>query len=210
MLTYKTVFWITLATSRRVSSIHALNGLDADIGFCRKREASSVTLSFRPDFRAKNQKAEDQSPTVVVPALSNILSHDDDLVLCPVTALRIYLKRTSPFRGAKRRLFISLNPQKSSDIAVGSIARWIVLTVKLAYDNSDTPVNQPMRAHETRAASASLALTRGVTMGQIMSAAYWKSESTFTSFYLRHFSSLRSDNAFRINRVVVAQAATSL
>lgn len=209
MLTLKTVFLVSLASSRRVSGVHALSGLDSDIAFSRHKKDRSVTLCMLPEFRAKNQKPDAPSPTVVIPALANLVSDPSELSLCPLRALRIYLKRTAPHRATKRRLFVSLNTRYSSDISVGTIARWLVELVKFAYHKTRTPVEQTIKAHEIRAISTSLALVRGVSVDRIMAAAYWRSENTFTSFYLRHYSTLRADGTCGIDRLVVAQTATS-
>ena len=205
LLTYKTVFLVALATARRVSGIHAISGLDSDISFSRDANDLSVSLSFLPDFLAKNQKAGSPSPSIRLEALSNLLSPDDsDIALCPVKALKAYRKRTALFRGSKRRLFVSLNQNYDKDIAVATISRWITATVKMAYAKAKAPLSNAIRAHEIRAISASLALVRGVPLQRIFEAAYWRSESTFTSFYLRQISTLRADNTFGIRRVAVA------
>ena len=205
LLTYKTVFLVALATARRVSGLHALSGLDSDISFSRDISDRSVTLSFLPDFLAKNQKAGSPSPSVRLEALSNLLAPDDpDIALCPVRALKAYRRRTSPFRKSKRRLFVSLNPNYDKDIAVATISRWLTTTVKMAYAKAKAPISNVIKAHELRAISASLALVRGVPLERILEAAYWRAESTFTSFYLRQYSTLRADNTFGIKRVVVA------
>ena len=105
MLTYKSVFLFVLATTKRVSGLHAFSGNPRDIAF----SADSVTLKFVPVIRAKAQPSIQPHDPIVVPRLSNILCADDeDISLCPVRALRHYLIRTNHCRTGKRRLFVSL------------------------------------------------------------------------------------------------------
>ena len=84
--------------------------------------------SFLPEFLAKNKVPGSLSPVIVIPALTSILCEDDeDRFLCPVRALKQYLTRTRPFRGKyHRRLFISYNPDYTSDISLQSLSRWIM------------------------------------------------------------------------------------
>ncbi|CAC5417301.1 unnamed protein product [Mytilus coruscus] len=66
-----------------------------------------------------------------------------------------------------------------------SIARWIVNTVRYAYENADKDTLKTVRAHDTRRLSTSWALFCGVSAEEILKAAHWTSETTFTSFYLK-------------------------
>ena len=102
----KIVFLIAMATARRVSGIHAISGLEQDIAF---DDVFAVNLTFLPEFRAKNQKSSQLSKPFSITSISNLLNDDGaDNLLCPVRALRHYLKRTASFRAHKRRLFLSL------------------------------------------------------------------------------------------------------
>ena len=49
-------------------------------------------------------------------------------------------------------------------------------------DRSDLEL---VKAHDTRALSTSWALFQGVRIEEIMRAAFWASDTTFTSFYLK-------------------------
>ena len=101
LLSFKCVFLLSLATARRCSEIHALSGFPADI-FCSRR--GDMELRFLPEFRAKNQLPDAESPSLVVKSLPATSK-----ALCPVRALKSYIKRTSPFRRHRRRLFLSYN-----------------------------------------------------------------------------------------------------
>ena len=109
LLTFKTVFMLSMATARRISGFHAISGLKHDIAF---DENFSVDLTFLPEFRAKNQKTLELSKPFSITSVSNLLNDDDaDNLLCPVRALKQSLKSTSSFRQGKRHLFISIYPR---------------------------------------------------------------------------------------------------
>ena len=161
-------------------------------------------MRFLPEFRAKNQSALERSPSIRIPPLSSILGPDDeDLCLCPVRALRRYLSVIS--RPANcRKLFISCNPQYDKDVSVASTSRWISQVVRMAYTKLGSELGAA-RAHELRAWSASLAHAKSLPLREIMESAYWKSESSFTDFYLRDVSLQRQDGTRAISTVVAAQ-----
>ena len=60
-----------------------------------------------------------------------------------------------------------------------------------------------VKAHALRALSASLTLKRSVAIEDILSAANWKSQNTFSSHYLRDLS-YQSDDLYRLGPLVAA------
>ena len=106
-LTWKTVFLLTLASSKRRSEIHALSVED---GHCRfNSNYESVTLLTQPGFLAKTQLPSTASLPFTIPSLSNVCGSDDeDRFLCPVRSLRFYLQRVKSLRGHRKRLFIPI------------------------------------------------------------------------------------------------------
>ncbi|VDI47322.1 Hypothetical predicted protein [Mytilus galloprovincialis] len=71
------------------------------------------------------------------------------------------------------------------DISETGNSKWIVNTVRYAYENADKDTLKTVRAHDTRRLSTSWALFCGVSAEEILKAAHWTSETTFTSFYLK-------------------------
>lgn len=207
-LTLKTVFLVMLASGRRCSEVNALSGLVSDIA--RDRDGAYI-LRFLPEFRAKNQSAGDRSPSVRIPPLSSILGPDDeDRFLCPVRALRSYLRLISGVRPTGcRKLFLSHNPEYQKDVSVSTTSRWVSEVIKRAYAASGAEVLST-RAHEVRAWSASLAFAHSIALKDIMEAAFWKSESTFSDFYLRDASFRRLDGSSGISTLAVSQTTVSL
>ena len=207
-LTLKTVFLLTLALTDRVSGIHAISGLPQDIEF----DGSGVTLHYVPEFRAKSRPSDKPHGPLRIPRLSNILNLDDEEVyLCPVRSLKEYLRRTSMHRKGQRRLFVSVNVRYASDIRKNTISRWLIQAVKNAYiDAGKALPTDPIKAHEVRAISASLALAKGATMQAILKAASWKNVSTFIDFYLRDFHTKRTDDSMGIKSLILARETFSL
>jgi hypothetical protein len=181
---YKTAFLLALATTKRRSELHAIE-------FRATRwEKDAVHLFLLPEFIAKNQRPGENFPPIVVPALAHTLKQGDpNRSLCPHRALKWYLEKSKVFRASQRRLFISF-AKSDKEISAATLSRWIVKAVTMAMDingqlscNKNTP-----RAHEVRAISTSIALSRSVSMENILRAAFWRNESTFSRFYLRDMS----------------------
>ena len=213
-LSKKALFLIALASARRVSEVHALSGLSRDVAFLAD---GGLQLEFLPEFLAKNQSSEDDSPSVLIPSLEEVVCPDDpDRVNCPVRVLRYYRSRTEKFRSSnQRRLFISLNLAYEKDILKPTLARWLVSLVRDAYHWASAnnfsgylPLAKPS-AHEVRAWSASLAHANGLPVRQLLAAAYWRHEDVFINHYLRDGAKLLGDGSHGIRSLVAAQAAVS-
>jgi integrase len=202
-LTYKTIFLLTLALGRRGSEIHGLSGLSGDTRF---EQDGSVSVRFLPEFLAKNQNPEHSHKPLTVKSLLSLGDQEDvDITLCPVRALKAYLERSKSVRHRSlRRLFVSLNAGYEKDLGKATLARWLVETIKLAYAKAGLdPLST--RPHEIRAIAASLAASHNVALAAILDAAYWKSENSFISFYLRDISSRDESGRRRLPVVVAAQ-----
>ncbi|XP_069128666.1 uncharacterized protein [Argopecten irradians] len=206
-LTFKTVFLLALASGRRRSDIHALSVHSSCLRWAR--DSSAVTLLTDPAFLAKNQVPGFSPDPIRIPSLTvSVESEENDQLLCPCRALRFYLDKTRGGRGTRSRLFLPIK-QGQQDISSQSISRWICQVIKIAYELSNdlSRAKCKVRAHEVRALAASLALLNGSSFQDIMSAAFWRGQSTFTDFYLRSLSS-HSEGLFSLGPVVAAQSVT--
>ena len=168
-LILKTVFLVALATGRRRSEIHAFSYDRNLTGFSRNK--SSVAI-----LTAKITK----------PALVDFTSKDiPDYKLCPVHALNMYMERTKEpsIRKGRNRLFLPLKTSHTDTIPP-QISSWIVAVVKRAYENctSDDQILARVNAHEVRALSASWASFNQVPMHEVMQAAFWRGDTSFTNF----------------------------
>ena len=202
-VTIKTAFLLALATAKRCSEIHALAMDSQHLRF--NQSDGSVSLILKSGFLAKNQLPSVKPDPIVVPSLTRICKWEHtDRLLCPVRALKFYLKMTSSYRQNRTRLFLPIKGNK--DISKDTISRWISYTVKLAYRKlSKRDISfLKIKAHEVRALSSSWAFFDKVPLNDILQAAVWNSSSTFAKFYLRDMSQ-QAQNLQSLGPIVVAQ-----
>ena len=101
-LTRKVLFLLSLATARRVGELQALS---SQVPF----SGDDLFLSYLPEFRAKTESAVRPLPrSFPVRSLRDFMSSlRDELLLCPVCALRLYLSRTASLPSRPRSFFVS-------------------------------------------------------------------------------------------------------
>ena len=120
-LTLKTVFLLALASAKRVGEIHALT---TDIR--HSKGWISISLHFEDSFIAKTQKPDQFHPkfhSFQLPAPQQEPPTSATL-LCPVRALREYLKWSKYTRGQCQKLLV--NPVKRNvPIAKSTISFWL-------------------------------------------------------------------------------------
>ena len=205
LLTWKTVFLISLASGKRRGEIHALSYK----AVAWSADELTVFLKVVPSFVAKCQLASAPPLAFSIPALDHALGQDmeKDRLLCPIRALKIYLARTKEMREDKALLFVSFKPGFKKDIRRPTISSWIKKLVRTCYEISCAVPPGPLsvRAHDVRALSASLAFAAKVPIEKVMEACSWSCHNTFTSFYLRDLA-LSQGEVFRLGPLVVAQS----
>ena len=88
-LTQKVLFLVSLATARRVGELQAVARMSPFL--------APMPFSYLPEFRAKTESAVNPLPRSFCVCSLNTFVGDlpDELLLCPVRALRAYLSRTS-------------------------------------------------------------------------------------------------------------------
>ena len=214
-LTQKLLFLLSLATARRVGELQAVA---ADVSSSR----GDAFLSYLPEFRAKSESASRPLPrSFRVPSLSDFVgSLPDELLLCPVRALRIFLRCTSSLSPRPRSLFVSpRSPSRSlSKNALSYFLRSVILqSLSLAPTSSSLPSTSSaslaassasgssFRAHSVRSVATSTAFARNVPVSSLLEAASWGSASVFTSFYLRDVQ-FESAQGFSLGPFVAAGA----
>ena len=101
-LSRKTLFLLSLATAKRVGELQALSRA---VFF----SSSAAGISYVPEFLAKTESAVRSLPcSFPVPSLGDFAAGlTEDLLLCPVRALREYVRRTDTFVNRPRRLFVA-------------------------------------------------------------------------------------------------------
>ena len=215
MLAFKTVFLTALATGRRRGEIRAFS-------FQRTlwRELDdSIQLVPHPDFLPKNLKATDPNASVkpiVIPSLAKFVGPDlaEDALNCPVRAIRTYMKRTLPDRKDRTLLFIPLIATNAKEISPNTISGWMKHTIEICYreqekvDKSLVPISGTIKAHQVRGVAATWAARGNVSLPQIMGSCFWRSQNTFTSYYLKDTWKDVEDN-YTIGSFVAAQSVIS-
>ena len=206
-LTLKTTFLLALASAKRISELQGLSYLVKWAS-----DKSSATLNLSTDFIAKTQVPGDSSTAyapIVIPALTNLVGQDDpDNLLCPLRALECYLRKTSPSRPHCPRLFVSSYCKvKHKNVTKNTISLWIRSVIRSAYQSApDSDLKLwKVSSHEVRALATSLLFKHNNSLKQVMSAASWRSNSTFASFYLRDINHSFLDTS-SVGPVVAAQA----
>ena len=207
MLTFKTVFLLTLAAGARCSEIHALDVKH----ITHLQEWSTVKLAPHPKFLAKNfdySQGGRNFEGFIIKALDSPANSTSprDVALCPVRALRAYLDKTAPLRGDTTQLFISLVRKSPGPVRKNTVASWLRQTVLLAYQDWKPGAANDLRvsSHEVRAIATSTAFFHNVAMKDLLRTARWRHQSTFTSFYLRDVAE-ELDGLKGLGPIMVAQ-----
>ena len=108
-----TAFLLALATAKRYSKIHALA---MDVNHLRFSQSDgSVSLMVQTGFLAKNQLPSICPDPIVIPSLTRTYKREElDRLLCPIRALKFYLKMTSSYHQNRLDYFYQLKAIKAS------------------------------------------------------------------------------------------------
>ena len=208
LITFKTVFLWALATGSRSSELHALTRESV----ARDEDWQVVSVAPEMQFIPKTalvNKGIKVCQEIEIKSLGNVLGREmqDDYLLCPVRALKHYLKRTDKVRKeGQKKLFITFKKGHEEDIVKSTLAGWIKKTILLAYEVGSSEVQQVHRvkAHEVRGMAASWAYFQQVPMENILKAGTWKNHNTFTSYYLKDLTRIRGQ-MLTLGSLVVSQ-----
>ena len=127
----------------------------------------------------------------------------DEMLLCPVRALRVYLSRTSSLPSRPRSLFVPPRAPTRS-LSKNDFSFFIRSVISEAYSlagvslhssrippsssaSSSSSASRPrssLLAHGVRVVATSWAFYRNAPLSSILESATWSSASVFTSFYL--------------------------
>ena len=101
-LTEKALFLLSQATARQVGELQALSLQVSSSG-------GDLFLSYLPEFRVKTESSVRPLPrSFPVRSLKDFVgSLPDELLLCPVRALRLYLSRTASIPSHPPSIFVS-------------------------------------------------------------------------------------------------------
>ena len=199
-LTKKVLFLVSLATARRVGELQAVSSL---VSF----KGNVAYLSYLPEFLAKTENEGNQLPRYFeLKSLSDFVGNlEEELLLCPVRALRVYLNRTSQGGTRPRNLFVSPKcPFRGiSKNAISYFLREVISEAQVQQADPGPSV-QP-RAHSVRGMATSSAFLRNSPVAKVLEAATWKSSLVFTSFYLKDVQ-FDTPDGFSLGPCVAANA----
>ena len=110
-------FLVLLASGRRRSDVHALEVARVEFD----DQDGSVILyparSFLPKTRTAAEGSKAFSPIKLPSLRAFVGTNEPDSCLCPVRALREYSTPTASIRRGRNRLFVSIQPNRISDIS---------------------------------------------------------------------------------------------
>lgn len=168
-LTLKTLALISLTSSDRGQTIHAMNIESVHI------DKDNVTFVIFDRLKTSKRFPKPKTVKCVSSKLPSL--NVCDYVLC-------YLNRTLCFRakavreGLKKPVQLFLSWKTKAPVSRKTLSRWLTTTLTLA----DIDVEK-FQAHSFRGAGLSAAKDRGATMKMILSAGDWTNVKTFKNFY---------------------------
>ena len=162
------------------------------------------TLTYLPEFWAKPESEARPLPlSFHVRSLTDFVGDlPDELLLCPVCALRCYLSRTSSLPFCPRSRFVS--PRAPSRPLLKNALNFFIRnvieesyssaglsppsvssssTVSSVSSSSSRPQSS-VCAHGVRGVASSWAFLHNASLSSVLEAATWSSASVFTPFYL--------------------------
>ena len=181
-LSKKTLFLLALATAKRVGELQALSNII-------HRQGQHMVLSYLPEFIAKTESLANPLPrTFVLKSLKDFVGgSQDELLLCPVRALEIYLERTEAVVNRPRSLFLS--PSKTTNaMSKNALSFFIRETI-----SQGDPSASKKRTHDIRGLSSSYSFWKNKSLTKVLEYTSWKSNTVFTSFYLKDIAHSQGD-----------------
>ena len=116
----------------------------------------------------------------------------DELLLCPVRAVCLYISRVSSVSPCPRTLVVRSPSRSLSKNAIIFFLRGVISQAYSSPSSSSSSSSSlpssstsAFLAHSVRGVAASWAFSRNALLSSILAAATWSSSSVFTSFYLK-------------------------
>ena len=205
LLTLKTVFLLALATGARRGELLALRRGSA-VKFTE--DFDEVLLHPDPLFVPKTKRGICSTRPIVVRSFKKLVGTDsEDRFLCPVRALKVYLRKTRETHILKGRekLFLPLDADSTSELTTVGLKNLLVLAIQESYKavNAKLGSNFELKVHDLRMLTHSLANASGVSMDTILTSGRWKNKCTFTNFYLKSLARY-AENLYSLGPISVA------
>ena len=183
-ISLKVAFLLAITSAERVGELQALSVHESCC--CILPGNTGVVLCPNPLFLPKVLTDFHLNQSVELRSLRPSQEADEgqeESVLCPVRALKIYMQRTAALRRTDQ-LFICFGPQCLGEpVSKARLSHWVVEAIQQAYRETGKPVPVEVKAHSRWGVSTSWALWHGATLSEICVAATWSTPTTFTQFY---------------------------
>ena len=141
-------------------------------------------MSYVPEFITKTESALRPLPrSFDIQSLSDFAAGlPEEMLLCPVRSLLEYVVRTSRFVDRPCRLFVSpRNPSRAmSKNGISFLLREVIV-----HSGASPNDVAAAKAHSIRGIATSSAFFKNWSLGSVLEAASWRSNTVFTSFYLK-------------------------
>ena len=149
-----------------------------------------IEVGYVPGFVPKNARINYAGKTIVIPKFEDMASCEEEVMMCPVRAVKCYRRRMDLLRKeGEKRLFVTYGSgdKQGAGASKKTLARWITETIKFAYSNASEETRRLMniKAHSVRAAATTYAILKGVEVRHILEAADWATPTTFIDYYFR-------------------------
>lgn len=163
-LSFKLIILLALITGQRMQTFSLINIDDI--------KETNDCIEIRIPKRIKTSGIRRTQPLLIIPFFN------EEPVLCVASVLKLYLEKTSEFRGNTKELFISLKrPFKA--VGAQTLSHWVKNVLKVC--NIDTSI---FSGYSTRHAATSAAKRNGLDIEVIKKTAGWTIKSnTFVKFY---------------------------
>ena len=123
-------------------------------------------------------------------SLSEVVGrHDEERLLCPVRALKYYLKATESVSPRPRNLFLSVKQQTRplSKNGLSFFLRDVIVSSHRSLSDQYLPLYK-VKAHDIRGVATSLNFWKNKSLSSVMQAATWRTASVFARHYLKDLS----------------------
>ena len=204
MLTLKTVFLVAVCSARRLGELKAL---DCRPPFCSIGDGG-VVLRTHSSFLPKVPSVENIERTLefALYGLDDNGNETELAALCICRALKAYLAATKDIRTCSQLFVTYKRGAAGRPASKVTIARWLKKAIELAYEYKGLQLPMGVKAHSTRAISASWAEINVSNVLDICLQASWATPHTF----IKHYKLDLSNSVSTRHAAAVLQAHASV
>ena len=179
LLQTKTIFLLALASGARRSEIWALNYKVK----AKQTEPQQILIPFDEQYTFKTQftrKTESKRGAfMVVQPLPD--GHSKNI--CPMIATIQWVKRTRAVRKTNQTALFFPIDSNTPVTTKQMISGQVVKAINWAYQQTDTPKPKRVKAHDVRGIAATLRVTAGSSIDDVLEAGDWTTPITYFKHY---------------------------